>query len=619
MDPQAERWWLITQLPPAQPESKADLEILREVEPDEVRRTREANALLTRLAGAAPYARLVELFDEVVHALGRETTLARRAANANRAAQALGKVAQEFPGELRASAVADFGAASDELRELEAAVATETGRASFRLLVAVGAIDQGPFAAVDGALVNDAEAVEALGRDVPEIQAGTDLILALRAGVVVAQRLIGRQLQIYERRIDEASLYLRRLTAEVADGAPALMQAGSFDPEAGETTLGETTFDPLALPEALYLHRALRHARQLLADTNEAAAAGAPAGATSRSAPPEAGPPADAAAVEHKARRPAGDEEAAVDSVAGSEPPEPPPGDRQDQVLDLRALAQHATEFVDELEKAWSAALDAALLGEAQEEMNARYGSLLRSIQRRASAGDRAAEAAGLDPRLPALPLAPEEIAKLTLDPDPERCWRQLQLAETEALMLLLDALQGLREPSAQTIYIDEQRVETWWEAGAFALVRERAALLVRVSEELARAEAARMGTEAGPAAPDFLDRLRLASSALGHGDFEAALLHARQALELRAALQVEPVPDDLIERLAADPRLADEAPVLRLLGDAAERLRRGDAFDLGAATIAAPRALAAVGRLCLEAHDILVSALATENDEQRA
>jgi hypothetical protein len=54
VDAQAERWWLVTQLPPAQPESKADLEILREVEPDEARQTREANALLTRLAGAAP-------------------------------------------------------------------------------------------------------------------------------------------------------------------------------------------------------------------------------------------------------------------------------------------------------------------------------------------------------------------------------------------------------------------------------------------------------------------------------------------------------------------------------------------------------------------------------------
>ena len=92
---------------------------------------------------------------------------------------------------------------------------------------------------------------------------------------------------------------------------------------------------------------------------------------------------------------------------------------------------------------------------------------------------------------MPALPLSREEIARLTLDPDPERRWRQLQLAEVDALILVLEALEGLRQPSAQTIYFDENRVETWWEAGAFALVRDRIALLVRVSEQLALAEAA--------------------------------------------------------------------------------------------------------------------------------
>jgi hypothetical protein len=57
-------------------------------------------------------------------------------------------------------------------------------------LVAVGNLERGPFAAVDGALVND-PAVGALVRDVRDIQPGTDLVRALRAGVVVAQRLIG--------------------------------------------------------------------------------------------------------------------------------------------------------------------------------------------------------------------------------------------------------------------------------------------------------------------------------------------------------------------------------------------------------------------------------------------
>lgn len=282
-------------------------------------------------------------------------------------------------------------------RELEAAIGEETQRTPFRLLVAVGNLERGLFAVVDRALANDAEAVEALAADVPEVRPNANLVLALGGGVVVAQRLTGRQLQIYEPRIDEASLYLRRLAAEVADGAPALMHAESFDPDAGETSFGQTTFDPLALDKALYLHRALRRSRQLLADT-EGRVAGAdqqgeevgehaavdPAGTRDHEATT---PGAGADAVDGATEAPSPD----VDEAA----PEPPPGDRQDQVLDLRSLAQHATEFVDELEKAWSAALDAVVLAEAQEEMNARYSSLLRSIARRASAGDRALRAAG--------------------------------------------------------------------------------------------------------------------------------------------------------------------------------------------------------------------------------
>jgi hypothetical protein len=607
MNPRPQRWWLVTQLPPSQPESKGDLEILREVSEEEERQTREANALLNRLVSAAPYARLVELYEELTQALGRDASPVRRAADMNRVARALGKVAAELPGDLLRHARADFGDGSDKGQELEAAIAEEAQRVPFRLLVAVGKLVQGPFAPVGDGVGNEAEAMTTLMADVPEVQPHLDLVSALRAGIVVAQRLIARQLQIYEERVDDASLYLRRLAAEVADGAPALMRADSFDPEGGETNLGQTTFDPLALDKALYLHRALKHARELLKATGggrEESADDAPEGESIPVAAepvpeaPEGAAPSDAQL--------AGDSE---------ETSEPPPGDRGDQVLDLRALAQHATAFTDDLEKAWSAALDDALLAQAQDEMNARYASLLRTIQRRVAAGDRALRDAGVDPQVPAYPLHSEEIGRLSLEPDDERRWRQLQLAELDALMLLLEALEAIRAPSAQTIYVDEKRVETWWEAGAFALVRDRVDLLVRVSEQAALAEAAVMNVSLDSTAPSaFFDRLRLAADALGHGDVEATLVHARLALHLRAGLEVDVVPNDLLERLANDPRLAGDAPLLRLLEQAGTKLAAGEALDIGAAVLIAARALAVVGGLCLETPQIIGEVLRGES-----
>lgn len=89
VDVGAKQWWLGAQLPPSRPESKADLEILREVSEEEERQTREANAFLNRLASAAPYARLVELYQELEQTRGRDLFPARRASQLNRVARAL--------------------------------------------------------------------------------------------------------------------------------------------------------------------------------------------------------------------------------------------------------------------------------------------------------------------------------------------------------------------------------------------------------------------------------------------------------------------------------------------------------------------------------------------------
>jgi len=100
-------------MPSSRPDSKGDLELLREVSDDELREAREANALLNRLASATPYARLVELYDALVETLGREASPERRTAELNRGARALAKVATEPPDDLRRSATADFGDGSD--------------------------------------------------------------------------------------------------------------------------------------------------------------------------------------------------------------------------------------------------------------------------------------------------------------------------------------------------------------------------------------------------------------------------------------------------------------------------------------------------------------------------
>jgi hypothetical protein len=611
---QRERWWLITQLPTLKADSKADLTIVRQLSDEEVSTVRRANGLLNRLVSAAPYARVVESFAEMLASLSGRSTPERKAADLNRAARALGRIGAALAGDLQASAREDFGE-GDGLRTLDEAIREESARVPYRLLVAVGGLTEGPFVAVDGDVGNDPAAIAALRASVPEVTPAVDLIGSLRVGVVIAQRLIGRQLEIYRDQIEESALYLRRLAAEVPDGAPALMRADELDPASGKLSLGKISLDPLALDSAVVLHRALRHSQALLAETSELALTAT--SETTPSASDERTRRDEGTAVEVSQdegepaeQRSVGREASDEGSAANSDAPEPPPGGRHNQVVDLQALAQHVTELTVELERAWSAALEPSALADAQSELGARFSSLLHSIQRCVAAGDRALKESGRDTQISAFPLPESQLSELTFTPDDERRWRQYQLAELEALNALLEALKGLQAPSAHRMTLATGEVESWWEAGAFELVRARVRLLARVSAAASAAEAALLERSAGDKQQrDFFERLQLATEALSHGDPEGALVHGFAALRQRAALGTDPVPDDLLDRLAADPRLAAEAPLLGLLHEAAATLGSGLGLDIGAAVLVAPRALALLGRLCLLEPHILEEA----------
>jgi len=153
---------------------------------------------------------------------------------------------------------------------IERAIAEECMKAPFRLLVAVGKLERGGFAATADGIANDPDAIAALRGEVAEVTNDIDLISTMGKGVLVGQRLIGRQLQAYEERISEATLTLRRLAVEVLDGAPGLMLA-DVDTSKGRIDMGPASFDPFPLNSSVTLLRALRQSRFLLEATEESA------------------------------------------------------------------------------------------------------------------------------------------------------------------------------------------------------------------------------------------------------------------------------------------------------------------------------------------------------------
>lgn len=271
------------------------------------------------------------------------------------------------------------------------------------------------------------------------------------------------------------------------------------------------------------------------------------------------------------------------ETTSGGKPPEP---------ISPEALADHVLRVSEDLERAWSAALDDEALERARDGLSREWTALVQALHTRMEQAAHDAEAAGLDPTLTTVPLGLDVVADLDFDAAGEARWHQLQLAQLVAFEALLGGLNGLHEPTAERVDLMTQEVERWWESGAFALVRSRAALLARVTRELEHVEAELFGSPkvspAHMARSAALELVQAANVALRRGDPEGALLHGHSALRLRAmsVLGEAAVDGESVEQpgklFSTLPSLAAFEAQLSLLDTAVERMARGEGIDVG-------------------------------------
>jgi hypothetical protein len=603
------KWWLATQLPPSNGATAMTIDIVRRISSPEIDQVRQANAFLTRLAAVAPYAKLIELFRQFQQASVSDgkRSAERITIDMNEAAKAISRVAKMFPGDVERDASADFNPDSTEFQQIKLALEQECSKPVYRMLTCISGLAKGPFKAVATDVVIDPASLAAFREIDPNMPQNAALGALIYGGIIVAERLIGRQLKVYEPKISAASLLIRQLAAEVPDGQPVLIRADQLD-EAGP--LRETAPmvpEPLSLGSAQQLHRAIRLTGALLAKTEEAATP--TAAVSAHDAPP---PATSDLGSGHSAK--AADTPGDQSDGNRATPPEEQPSESP---VDLRALAKHATDLADSLERAWSDALSPDALGTARADLEARIQSLLAAIQRQVSATERELRDAGIDTRLGTFPPSLAEIETLSYEPDARQRWLQAQIAQMDALASLLEAVNAMRAPSARRISMPSGAVETWWEAGAFGTLRARAQLLVQISIQvkLAADEITGQSQGDGQSFRRLFDTLLAARECWSHGDPIGAVSHARRVIMERAALTVPDVPSDLIERLASDARLADDAAVLRLMQETAFRIFRGADVDVSIATIIAPRAINTAHKLCFEMPAVINDACSnTEN-----
>jgi HEPN domain-containing protein len=255
--------------------------------------------------------------------------------------------------------------------------------------------------------------------------------------------------------------------------------------------------------------------------------------------------------------------------------------------VDLASLVEHAVRLSQQLEEVWSSALDETALDEAQQDVLAEWSAVLTSLHREVDEAERHLAEAGIDPQLAHHPHDLGAVATFQLDAGVEQRWQQLQTAQLIALENLARAAGALTEPSGKRVRLQTGVAESWWEAGAFGLVRSRALLVLRVTREVERGQALLLGeeppSEAAIARDRAYDALDAARIALTRGDPDAALLHAHTALRVhvRAALTDATSDVSAADRpgalLARVPSLAEWAEVLQLLDAAAAQSLTGD------------------------------------------
>jgi hypothetical protein len=232
-------------------------------------------------------------------------------------------------------------------------------------------------------------------------------------------------------------------------------------------------------------------------------------------------------------------------------------------------LIRLARELNEDLERAWSGALERAALQQGiQQQMAAVRGAAV-ALQRLYASDQQP---------LGQWPPGAEQI--VDFERDPSAAVDLIPTAQLLAFIAVLEGLDSITQATRTEVSWksgEEEKLAKFWEAGAFAVLRARLALLGELLHS--RGESDRT------AQLDVFRHLRSAQTTWHQGNPEACLLHAAAGLAVHLKTPVE----ELAAVLAADPVLAEAGlaeqacAALRVL----ERILRGEPV-LALATVTA-------------------------------
>lgn len=557
---------------------------IRELTPDEVDEAERADDLVIKTGNAAVWQRCHRFFEVIMSAIAAlqeadppgPGDIERVRAAFGSLGSALGELTKKLD-----EAVQEF--ASPDERSVFAEIFDEVRRCdNWRLVSEIANASAGSFKAAP-----TGQPVWQRNSDERVLDPAIVALDAIRA----AQNLLTHQYLAIGPAITEAAKLLLGLKAEAPGGAPAIVELTME----GDTPT-QMTPRSLALDRIAPAMRATRLAAMIAEQQDEAEAqTGLEEKEADNSASEGTAPSTDEPVSSEGAEDEASDPEPDPEEVTPHEP------------LEFSSLFRLARTLDSDLEKAWSTALDEALVEPAVEKQLAAVVSLVSALQRKLAVQAQELMGAGVDTRIEEWPLSDERLASLVPPAGAEERTKQSGLAQLNAFLEVMETLDGLRKPGNITVSFNQEgeSVERFWSAGAFALLKDRVSLLERLTREQDRdvAEAVEQeGKEAsGPGSFDAFERLRLGSRAFMHGDPEAAVFHGLMAVAVFLGITTDQIAAKLADP-PAEGRSAlseEEKQILSLAADATTRSLAG-APNLPLATLLAEATLRAAHKLTI-------------------
>jgi hypothetical protein len=493
--------------------------------------------------------------------------------------------------------------------EITAITAVDHWRAAVALPAVTGD-RRANFVVYDGRLRMTDVGLAALRSAADEADVGDQPVVEIVAqALLLAQEMIAQRVLAYRELIDEHGLCVRLLAAEVQLGHPIALAVGPTQdgPDKESRTM---SLKPLPLDRIAILQAAIRKAESLLAEDDDLG--------------DDEDEDEDRADEEDKRRS-----DAIVDDDShDGEDEDTNNADKYTEIggpggplpLDYELLIEHARRLPGEVERAWSAALDAVGQDEAHAELTARWHALLTATARLAEKHARELREAGLDGRMP-LPDDPAVLGVLDLEGDARAQWLAASIGQMGALQAVFAGYRQIMDADTDSVWFREPDDPKWWESGAFAALRSRAFALERLSAEVDMAQANLLGTEDRADPPGGVQvtgswsyRLHLAEEASVRGDWEAAVIHLWLALRERAAqladVELASIDDGFEERLAADPEVADFSHGIVMLAGVVRRILAGSPPPLGFSVALTGVLSGAIRRLCSGLSNVLIDAV---------